>query len=113
MSDIKLVANLADRLARRILEGVESGTFTADELRGSPDVVLVTNAAMLLRRAGAEFPPGLRRLAENDAASRARVVRQALGAVRDSPVARLRAAASFASLAGTRHPRAGAASRRW
>ena len=84
MSDIKLVANLADRLARRILEGVESGTFTADELRGSPDVVLVTNAAMLLQREGAEFPPDLRRLAENDAASRARVVRQALGAVRDS-----------------------------
>ena len=82
MSDIKLVANLADRLARRILEGVESGTFTADELRGNPDVVLVTNAAMLLQRAGAEFPPGLRRLAESDAASRARVVRQALRAVR-------------------------------
>ena len=81
MSDIKLVANLADRLARRILEGVESGTFTADELRGNPDVVS-TNAAMLLQRPGAEFPPGLRRLAENDAASRARVVRQALGAVR-------------------------------
>ena len=84
MSDITLVANLADRLARRILEGVESGTITSDELRGSRDVALVTNAAMLLQGAGAEFPPSLRRLAENASASRARVVRQALGAVRDA-----------------------------
>jgi hypothetical protein len=72
MSDIKLVANLADRLAERFSEEIENGTIGADELRYSPDVTLVTIAAKLLRGAGAELPPGLRRLAENAAAASAR-----------------------------------------
>ena len=75
MSDIKCVADLADRLAKRISEGVENGTISADELRDSPDLTLVTNAARLLRGAGAELPSGLRRLAENAAAASARTTR--------------------------------------
>jgi hypothetical protein len=71
MSDIKRVDDLADRLAKRISEGVENGTISADELRDSPDLTLVTNAARLLRGAGAELPSGLRRLAENAAAASA------------------------------------------
>jgi hypothetical protein len=64
LSDIKRVADLADRLATRILEGVETGAMSAEELTDHPDVALVTRAAKLLQGAGAEFPLGLRRLAE-------------------------------------------------
>jgi hypothetical protein len=54
MSELKRVADLADRLASRILDSVERGS--ADELRENPDVTLITNAARLLQEAGAEFP---------------------------------------------------------
>ena len=41
MSDIKLCRQpCRSPRSGRILEGVESGTFTADELRSNPDVVL-------------------------------------------------------------------------
>ena len=56
MSELERVADLADRLASRVLESVERGTLSADELRENPDVTLITNAARLLQEAGAEFP---------------------------------------------------------
>ena len=37
MSEIERVADLADRLASRILENVERGTLSSDELRENPD----------------------------------------------------------------------------
>jgi len=69
MSEAKRVADLADRLAKRILDRVNDGSISVDELRGSADVALVTDAAKLLEQAGAEFPSGLRRLAETAAAN--------------------------------------------
>ena len=59
MSELERVADLADRLASRVLESVERGTLSADELRENPDVTLITNAARLLREAGAEFASNL------------------------------------------------------
>jgi hypothetical protein len=38
MSELERVADLADRLASRVLESVERGTLSADELRENPDV---------------------------------------------------------------------------
>ena len=75
MSELERVADLADRLASRVLESVERGTLSADELRENPDVTLITNAARLLQEAGAEFPPQICRLAAraSAAAARARV----------------------------------------
>jgi len=75
MSEIERIADLADRLASRILESVERGTLSANELRENPDVTLITNAARLLQEAGAEFPPQICRLAApaSAAAARARV----------------------------------------
>jgi hypothetical protein len=64
MSEAKRVADLVDRLAKRILDRVNDGSISVDELRGSADVALVIDAAKLLEQAGAEFPSGLRRLAE-------------------------------------------------
>ena len=64
MSEAKRVADLVDRLAKRILDRVNDGSISVDELRGSADVALVIDAAKLLEQAGAEFPFGLRRLAE-------------------------------------------------
>jgi hypothetical protein len=72
LSEVKRVADLAARLAKRILESIESGTLTAEELRDNADVALVTNAAKLLQEAGADFPPELRRLAARAAAIAAR-----------------------------------------
>jgi hypothetical protein len=72
LSEVKRVADLADRLAKRILESVEGGSLTVEELRENPDVALITHAARLLREAGAEFPPELRRLAARAAAAAAR-----------------------------------------
>ena len=50
------VAELADRLANRILVAFEQGALSTEEFRASPDVALVIDAARLLQAAGAEFP---------------------------------------------------------
>jgi hypothetical protein len=75
MSEIEREADLADRLASRILESAERGTLSSDELWENPDLTLITNAARLLQEAGAEFPRQLCRLAAraSAAAARARV----------------------------------------
>ena len=63
--DLKLVAELANRLAERTLEALEHGRrLTTEEFRESPDVALILDAAKLLQAAGAEFPGGIVRLAQ-------------------------------------------------
>jgi hypothetical protein len=66
-TELSRVAELADRLADRILVAFEQGALTTEEFRASPDVALVIDAARLLHAAGAEFPAGVVRLAQKAA----------------------------------------------
>ncbi len=66
-TELSRVAELADRLADRTLVAFEQGTLSTDELRASPDVALVLDAARLLHAAGADFPAGVVRLAHKAA----------------------------------------------
>jgi hypothetical protein len=61
------VAELADGLADRLLVALEKGTISKEELRASPDLALVVDAAKLLQAAGAEFPASVVRLAQKAA----------------------------------------------
>jgi hypothetical protein len=54
-TELSRVAELADRLANRILVAFEQGALSTEEFRASPDVALVIDAARLLQAAGAEF----------------------------------------------------------
>jgi hypothetical protein len=66
-TELSRVAELADRLANRILVAFEQGALSTEEFRASPDVALVLDAARLLHAAGAEFPAGVVRLAQKAA----------------------------------------------
>ena len=66
-TELGRVAELADRLANRILVAFEQGARSTEEFRASPDVALVIDAARLLQAAGAEFPDGVVRLAQKAA----------------------------------------------
>jgi hypothetical protein len=66
-TELSRVAELADRLADRILVAFEQGALTTEEFRASPDLALVLDAARLLQAAGAEFPAGVVRLAQKAA----------------------------------------------
>ena len=66
-TELSRVAELADRLADRILVEFEQGALSTEEFRASPDVALVIDAARLLQAAGAEFPAGVVRLAQKAA----------------------------------------------
>ena len=66
-TELSRVAELADRLADRILVWFEQGALTTEEFRASPDVALVIDAARLLHAAGADFPAGVVRLAQKAA----------------------------------------------
>ena len=62
--DLNRVAELADRLAGRILAAIENGQLTTEEFRNSPDVALIIKTATMLQDAQVEFPPNMRRLGE-------------------------------------------------
>src|SRR5688572_27367577 len=66
-TELSRVAELADRLADRLFVAFEQGTISKEELRGSPDLPLVLDAAKLLDAAGAEFPASVVRLAQKAA----------------------------------------------
>jgi hypothetical protein len=66
-TELSRVAELADRLADRILVAFEQGALTTEEFRASPDVALVIDAARMLHAARAEFPAGVVRLAQKAA----------------------------------------------
>jgi hypothetical protein len=66
-TELRRVAELADRLADRTLVAFEQGTLSTEEFRASPDVALVLDAARLLHAAGADFPAGVVRLAQKAA----------------------------------------------
>ena len=62
--DLNRVAELADRLAARILDAIENGQLTTEEFRKSPDVRLILKAATMLQDAQVQFPPNIRRLGD-------------------------------------------------
>jgi hypothetical protein len=66
-TELSRVAELADGLADRLLVALEQGTISKEELRASPDLALVVDAAKLLQAAGAEFPASVVRLAQKAA----------------------------------------------
>lgn len=65
--DLERAAEMAELLAERLLGEINSGMLTFAELRERPELHLIVEVARLLRAAGADFPAGIRHLAQRGA----------------------------------------------
>ena len=66
-SDLDEAAELAERVAERLLEELDTGVLTLAELRDRHELQLIVEVARLLKGAGADFPRSIRRLAQRGA----------------------------------------------
>ena len=66
-NDLEKAAEMAERVAERLLGELDTGVLTLAELRNRHELNLIVEVARLLQGAGANFPPSIRRLAERGA----------------------------------------------